>query len=262
MKIKEIDLLLQQHNLQEQVYIGDQHNNIQRNFLINKTQSGRITIIGDLLNDYDDNIRSNIWFFKNSDIIDSPHDRSIVLYYKNEPPNKKTIDEEEFLLYYKVLERMINLKLLKSFNKIKIICRDSVPIYYNTLSCEKHITEMGSKQFDIYCNVYSNTVFLTTSTANHHIYGSKAIVSRNVYEMKKVNKLESILFNYIYCPIDMSDNYVDGDEFVWDDNTKSTYSVRFNSFKETQLGISRKDKLDDFIKCILSLDSSPVITKW
>lgn len=259
MNLQEIDTLLEKHNLHEQHYVGDQYNKIQHDFLIGKTQSGRITIIGDLLNDYDDNIRSNIWFFRNSDIIDNPFDRSIVLYYKNEPPNKKTIDEDEFLCYYKIIERMIQLKLLKSFNKIKIICRDSVPSYYDRLSCEKHIAEIGPKQFDIYCNVYSNTVYLTTSTANHHLYGSKAIVSRNVYEMKKTNKEESILFNYLYCPVDLNDNYVDSDEFIWVDNTKSTYSVRFNRYKASQVNINLENKLNDFIKCILRLDKTPIV---
>jgi hypothetical protein len=258
MNVSEIDTFLLAYDLKEQEYKGNLYNKIQRDFLVNKTKSGRITIIGDLLNDYDDSIRSNIWFFRNSDITDSPYDRSIVLYYKNEPPNKKTIDEDEFLYYYKILERMIQLKLLKSFSSIKIICRDSVPSYYDTLGCEKHIAEIGPKQFDTYCNVYSNTVYLTTSTANHHLYGSKAIVSRNVYEMKKINREESILFNYLYCPIDLNDNYVDGDEFVWVDDTKSTYSQRFDRYKESQLAINIEDKVNSFIKCILQLDKNPI----
>ena len=239
-------------------YTGHLHNQKQYVHLLQKTLSKKIVIVGDLLNDYDDNVKQNLWVVRPKDIIPPPYDRALTLYYKNEQPNRKTIDEDDFLAYYNTADQMIKTGGLQSFNKIKIICRDSVPSYYDSLDCEKHLDEMGRKPFDLYCNLYANTVWFTTASANYADYASKGIVSRNIYDMKKTVKAASILFDYVYCPIDQSGQYTDGDEFIWDDEQQSTYRIKYGKLLKSQQNILLAEKINSFIKCVLELDSNPL----
>lgn len=253
-----IEELLKQYNLQPKEYIGHLHNQKQYEYLLEKTAKEKIVIIGDLLNDYDDDVKQNLWVIRSKDIVSPPRDRALVLYYKNEQPNKKTIDENDFLAYYTIADQMIKSRALKSFNKLKIICRDSVPSYYDSLDCEKHLTEMGRKSFDLYCNLYANTVWFTTASANYAYYASKAIITRNIYDTKKTVKDASVLFDYVYCPIDQSGQYTDGDEFIWDNGAQSTYRKKYGNIMLQQQDIPLLQKTNDFIKCILELDSHPL----
>ena len=243
---------------QHKTYVGDVYNQRQYDYLLAKTTEGKIVITGDILNDYDDDLKQNLWIVRAKDIAKPVYDRALVLYYKNEQPNKRTINEDDFLAYYNAADQMIRSGNLQSFNKLKIVCRDSVPSYYHSLECEKHLSEMGRKGFDLYCNLYANTVWLTTASANFADYAAKGIVARNIYDMKKTVKAASVLFDYIYCPIDQTGQYTDGDEFIWDDNTQSTYRAKYGDHLVRQQEIPLDQKINNFISCILKLDNNPL----
>ena len=254
-----IEEALKQYGLQPKTYIGHSYNQEQYEFLLEKTAKGKIVIIGDLLNDYMLSTKYKLWTISKKDITAPTHDRAIVLYYKNEYPNIVTIPQLEFLAFYNIINQMIELKLLKSFNKVKVICRHSVPDYYNQLNCEKQSGEIGPKAFELYCNIYANTVFFTTATANHSIFGSRAILTRNVYDKKIIDRLNSILFNHVYCPVDETNQYTNGDEFIWEDGTRSTYRERYTSVQEEEFSIDIAKKINLFIECVLELDNNPLI---
>lgn len=243
---------------QNKTYVGHLYNQKQYEYLLEKTSREKIIVIGSLINDYDDDVRNNLWVVRPKDITPPPYDRAFVLYYKNEAPNRKTIDDSHFLAYYSAVDALIKEKQLQSFNKIKIVCRDTVPTYYHSLECEKHLSEMGRKPFDLYCNLYANTIYFSTSSANFSVYASKGIVTRNIYDAAKTLKDASILFDYLYCPIDDSGQYTDGDESVWDDGTQSTYRKKYGEYLETQENITLSEKVDNFIKCVLQLDADPL----
>jgi hypothetical protein len=253
-----INDVLRQCNLQPVEYIGDLYNKKQYNYLLEKTSKEKIVIIGDLLNDYMLGSKYKLWTVSNKDILPPPYDRSIVLYYKNEYPNIVTVPQLEFLAFYELIKKMIELKLLKSFNKIKVICRHSMPDYYDQLNCEKESGEIGPKAFELYCNVYANTVFFTTATANFYLFGSRAIVSRNVFEMKKTDTNNGICFDYVYCPIDNTGKYTDGDEFVWCDNTVASYRTRYGKDIKKNTNTNIEKKLLSFAKCVIELDNIPL----
>jgi hypothetical protein len=250
--------VLKQYNLQPKEYIGHLHNQKQYEYLLEKTAKEKIVIIGDLLNDYMLSTKYKLWIVSKKDIIAPLHDRAIVLYYKNEYPNIVTIPQLEFLAFYQLINQMIELKLLKSFNKVKVICRHSVPDYYDQLNCEKQSDEIGPKAFELYCNVYANTIFFSTATANHSVFGSRAILTRNVYDKKIIDKDNSILFDYIYCPVDETKQYTNGDEFIWKDDTRSTYRERYASVMEKEFSLNIDKKINSFIECILELDNTPI----
>jgi hypothetical protein len=254
--IKEV---LKRYDLQPKEYIGHLYNQMQYDYLLNKTKKDKIVIIGDLLNDYMLSTKYKLWSVSKKDIIDPPHDRAIVLYYKNEYPNIVTIPQLEFLAFYEIINRMLELKLLKSFNKVKVICRHSVPDYYDRLKCEKQSGEIGPKAFELYCNVYANTVFFATATANHSSFGSRAIVTKNIFEKKKTDIDNSICFDYVYCPIDPTGQYDDGDEFEWCDDTITTYRSKYGKDMTHHTNINFTEKLFNFVKCIIQLDNKPII---
>jgi len=245
-------------HLKQRLYLGNVYNQQQYDYLSAKTKEEKIIITGDLLNDYDDDFKQNLWIIRSKDIIKPPYDRALILYYKNELPNKKTIDEDEFLAYYTVADKMIKGGFLQSFNKLKIVCRDSVPSYYHSLECEKHLNEMGRKGFDLYCNLYANTVWFTTASANYAEYATKGIVTRNIYDMKKTVKAASVLFDYIYCPIDQTGLYTDGDQFIWDNDEQSTYRDKYGEHLSMQHTIPSAEKINNFISCVLQLDNNPL----
>ena len=254
-----IEQLIKQYSLQPETYIGHLYNQKQYEYLLEKTVKDKIVIIGDLLNDYMLSTKYKLWTVSNGDITTPPHDRAIVLYYKNEYPNIVTIPQLEFLAFYELINQMIELKLLKSFNKVKVICRHSAPDYYDQLNCEKQFGEIGPKAFELYCNVYANTVFFTTATANHSSFGSRAILTRNVYEMKKTDRDNSICFDYVYCPIDNTSQYTDEDEFEWHDDTIATYRARYGKDMLQHINANFTEKLFYFVNCIMQLDNKPII---
>lgn len=250
-----IDVL---HSLSPKDYKGDISNKMQYNYLKEKTINKKIVIVGDLLNDYMLETKYKAWSISRHHIKPPPLDRFIVLYYKNEYPNKFTIKDEEFYLFYQILFYMLDKKLLKSFNKLKVICRHSVPKCFSLLDCEKISTEIGPREFELYCNLYANTIFFSSATANSFLLGSRPIVSRNIYEMKKTDRNKSILFNRIYCPVDLTNQYTHSDEFVWLDDTRATYRERFNSLFKIEQSIKIEDKVAEFIQCVLNLDNNPL----
>ena len=251
--------------LPKRKYLGDLYNQKQYNHLLNKISHKNIVIIGDILNFDNEDIsnllninKKNLWIIRAKDIIPPQYDRSLVLYYKNEHFNKKTVCENDFLAYYTAADQMIKSGVLQSFNKLKIICRDGIPSYYDSLDCEKHFKPIGSKPFDLYCNLYANTVWFSSTSANYADYASKGIVSRNIYDMKKTIKDASVLFDYIYCPIDQSGQYTDRDDYIWDDGQRSTYRIKYANYLEVQQAIPLSQKIDHFIKCVLELDTNPL----
>lgn len=244
------------YNLSAKEYIGHRYNEMQYNYLVNKTSNKKIVVVGDLLNDYMLETKYKTWVISKHHIGAPSRDRSLVLYYKNEYPNLYTIKNEEFYLYYNILTYMIDKKLLSSFNKLKIICRHSTPSCFDKIDCEKISTEIGPREFELYCNLYANTIFFCSAAANSSIFGTRSIVSRNIYEMKKTDRDNSILYNYVYCPVDETGEYTDGDEFVWLDNTKATYRKRFNSIINEEHSL--EDKAAKFVQCILNLDNNPL----
>lgn len=239
-------------------YVGYKINNQQYEFVETLTKNSKIFITGDLLNDYMLSTKYKLWSVSRKDIKTPPYDRAITLYYKNEHPNLFTIKNDEFYLYYKILEAMIDRKILKSFNKIKVICRHSTPECYKEISCEKISEEIGPKDFEIFCNLYSNTIFFASATVNGDRLGSRSVISRNIYDMKKNVSKAHILYDYIFCPVDQTGRYTDGDEFIWIDDTRSTYRARYNDSLSNQLLIDVNTKVKDFITCVLKLDSDPL----
>ncbi|MGA1049077.1 MAG: hypothetical protein ACO3UU_13800, partial [Minisyncoccia bacterium] len=112
-------------------YQGHIYNAQQYEFIKTVLETGKIFITGDLLNDYMLETKYKLWSIGKSDLETPPHDRAITLYYKNEYPNLYTIKDDEFCLYYKIVKTMVDKKLLKSFNKVRVICRHSVPKCYS-----------------------------------------------------------------------------------------------------------------------------------
>jgi hypothetical protein len=239
-------------------YAGDKYNQQQYEFIRNTTKYGKIFITGDLLNDYMLETKYKLWSIGQKDIQVPLHDRAIILYYKNEHPNLYTIKSDEFYVYYQILSLMIDRKLLKSFNTIKVICRHSVPSCYDNITCEKISKEIGPKNFEVFCNMYANTIFFSSATVNSDRFGSRSIITRNIYDIKKNIPDTHILFDYIFCPVDQTGQYTDGDEFIWQDGTRSTYRARYGSELQHQSAISLNKKVEDFIACILKLDSDPL----
>jgi hypothetical protein len=236
-------------------YVGHRYNTQQYEYVKALTKDSKIFIKGDLLNDYMLSTKYKLWSIGQKDISPPPYDRAITLYYKNEHPNLFTIKSEEFYIYYNLLKIMIDKKILKSFNKIKVI---STPKCYETICCEKISKEIGPKDFEIFCNLYSNAIFFASATVNGNKLGSRSIVSRNIYDMKKNISGVHILFDYIFCPVDQTEKYTDGDEFIWHDGTRSTYRARYNDNLSEQLLANINKKMQDFVDCVLKLDNEPL----
>ena len=239
-------------------YQGHIYNARQYEFIKTVLENNKIFITGDLLNDYMLETKYKVWSVGKSDIKSPPYDRAITLYYKNEYPNLYTIKDDEFYLYYKIIKTMVDRKLVKSFNKVRVICRHSVPMCYEKIKSEKISNEIGPKDFEVFCNVYSNTVFFSSATVNSNRFGSRSIISRNIYDIKKNIPGTHVLFDYIFCPIDQTKHYTDGDEFIWQDNTRSTYHLKYGSELQKQQSIDLGIKIKDFIACIRKLDNNPL----
>ena len=247
------------NNLPAVEYTGYKCNVQQSEFIDSVVKDKKIFITGDLLNDYMLGTKYKLWSISKKDITAPPYDRALTLYYKNEYPNLFTIKNEEFYLYYKLLKFMVDKKILRSFNKIKVICRHSTPECYEKISCEKISQEIGPRDFEIFCNLYSNGIFFASATVNSDRLGSRSIVSRNIYDMKKNIPGIHILFDYIFCPVDQTGKYTDGDEFIWQDDTRSTYRERYGNELSEQLLVNVNNKVQDFIDCVLKLDKSPLL---
>lgn len=248
-----VDFIIGKFTLEELNYIGDNTNKFQYSELIKKKF---IKLTGDLENDTKDFKITDLLFVILTKNIPLPaFNRFLTLYFKNE--NNLTpgiVDEYEFLLHYKLLERLIAKKFVKNFNSIRVICRHSTPEYINSLNCEKITTEVGSKKFELLTSLYSNPVFYFNGTLNFSHLKSRAILTPQCYEINACPD-QTTYEKYNYTSFDFSIKDKIQDSFKWNDGTITGVKDRFFG-RERNYTIEQK--LIDFVQCVLNIDKTPL----
>jgi hypothetical protein len=248
-----VDFILNRFNLNKVEYIGDNTNRFQYNELI---KNKFIKLTGDLENDTKDFKITDLLFVILTKNIPLPYyNRSFTLYFKNEHNlTPGIVDEYEFLLHYKILERLIAKKFVKNFNAIRVICRHTSPEYIDSLNCEKITTEVGAKKFELLTSVYSNPIFYFNGTLNFSHLKSRAILTPQCYEINTCPS-EATYEKYNYISFDFSIKDKIEDSFKWCDGTVTGVKDRFFDRKNDY---TIEQKLCDFVQCVLNIDKTPL----